>query len=269
MQIEKLKRNTKHFSIGKTVNGKNIWCFVLGDNPNKKIIIQGSVHAREYLTALMMIRQIEYLKNFYIDGTIYFVPLVNVDAVQLVTDGIDKFSKKTQNKIKSFCDIDKVKLFKANINGVDLNTNFDANFGGGKCNIIIPSYQNFIGKFAHDQPETQALVKLTNIINPHLTISYHLKGEVIYYGFDGQSSIERFRDNKIVDVLSRYTSYKKVLTKASAGGYKDYCIVHYGVPSFTIEIGKDKFSHPFPDDQLDYVFNQNKHLPLLCLKVLE
>ena len=245
---------------------QDIWCFVLGEG-NKKIIIQASIHAREYLTSMLVMQQIEYLKDFYFDATIYFVPLVNVDGVKFVLQGAKAFNKQKTKFLNSICT--NHRLYKANINGVDLNTNFDALFGMGKANLNYPNYQNYIGPYPHSELETQALVNLTNTVNPDLTISYHLKGEVIYYGFEGQSKNSFILDKTIVNNLCKYTTYKPVLTRNSCGGYKDYCITHFGIPSFTIEVGQDKFSHPFPDSELSNIFNKNKLLPLIAVKELE
>jgi len=240
---------------------------VLGDNPSKKIIIQYSIHAREYLTTLVAIEQIEHLKNFELDGMIYFVPLINPDGVKVVLDGVEHLSPTTKSFVKSLGDNNA--LFKCNIHGVDLNTNFDACFKSGKQNISYPNYQNYTGTTPNSEPETQALTKLTKLVNPDLTISYHLKGEVVYYGFVGQSPQNDARDELLAHKIAKFLNYKPIRCYNSAGGYKDYCSVHYGMPSFTIEVGNDKYPHPYPLHQRDVVINQNRNLPLYLLKLLE
>lgn len=257
-----------HFSIGKTTLNNPIWCFKIGDNPNKKIIFQASIHAREYLTTLMMFEQINYLRNFETDATFYFIPLVNVDGVKLVLDGPNAFKTPNFDFISKITN-NNYKLFKANIKGVDLNTNFDAAFGEGKSNVNYVNYQNYIGKYACSECETKALVDFTKKINPDMTISYHLKGEIVYYGFIGQSPQNDFRDRCMAKIIAKHLRYKPVFSKNSTGGYKDFCSVHYGIPSFTIEVGNDKFGHPFPEKELQTIVCQNRHLPLVVAKLLE
>ena len=268
-QLNKLKQTTKYFSIGKTALGKNIWCFVLGDNPTKKLIIQASIHAREYLTTLLLIEQIKHLANFHFNGVIYFVPLVNVDGVKVVKEGINSFKPQIKQRLCNIIGDNNYKLFKSNINGVDLNTNFDANWSNGKHNIKQPYFQNYIGPYPHSEPETQALVNLTKQIKPDMTISYHLKGEVVYYGFLGQTTAQQNLDKHLANIICKHTGYRAVLTKNSCGGYKDYCTTYYNIPAVTIEVGSDEFKHPFPDNQLQDIIDKNLQVPLVALKFLE
>ncbi len=268
-QLNNLKATTKYFSIGKTVLNKNIWCFVLGDNFNKKIIVQGAIHAREYLTSLVIIDMIKYLKNFDFDATIYFVPLVNVDGVKVVMQGLKPFVEAKQALLKKVDYVNNLKLYKANLNAVDLNVNFDANWGGGKSNVNYQCYQNYIGPHPNSEPETQALINLTNMVKPDATISYHLKGEVVYYGFLGQDKNTFLRDKNLAKFISKKLNYQAKQSKNSAGGYKDFCTTYYGMPAFTIEVAKDKLKHPIPDTELDCICRQNRNILLHFISQLE
>ena len=58
--------------------------------------------------------------------------------------------------------------------------------------------------------------------------------------------------------LSKLTGYMLVGQGGSVGGYKDWCIKQYGIPSFTIEVGKDEYSHPIQIDKLGEIWQQNK-----------
>ncbi len=205
----------------------------------------------------------------YFDGVIYFIPLVNCDGVKLVLDGEGGFKTKTKSFLSTTNKANNYQLFKSNINGVDLNTNFDANWGSGKYNIVTPNYQNYIGPYPHSEPETKALVDFTQKIKPDMTISYHLKGEVIYYGFLGQDKQTLLRDYNIAKALSNLTGYQPILTKNSSGGYKDYCTTYLNIPAFTIEVGSDKLSHPLPLTSLKDIINKNLEVPLVALKQLE
>ena len=55
--------------IGTSLDGRNIYDIILG-NPDAKaqILIQGAIHAREYMTPLVMMGQLEYALAFYETG---------------------------------------------------------------------------------------------------------------------------------------------------------------------------------------------------------
>ena len=268
-EIENLKKTTKYFYIGKTSLNKNITCFILGNNSsNKKIVVQAGIHAREYITSFLIIKIIKYLKNFDFDGQIFFVPLLNPDGVDICVNGEKNIKNKKKKKFVSMMlkYFDKHR-FKANVNGVDLNTNFDVCWGGGKLNNrVTPGAENFIGFKPNSENETKAIISLTKKINPFLTLSYHSKGEVIYWGFKNQNRKTKIEQKKYLTTLIKQTKYKKIFTKNSCGGYKDYCIMKLGIVGFTIEVGNDKLSHPIKLNNLQSIFDKNKNVILSLLK---
>ena len=125
---------------------------------------------------------------------------------------------------------------KANYNLVDLNVNFDANFGKGKTNVFEPNLENYIGLYPFSEPETYALKCLTEKVKPNLTISYHSKGEEIYWYYS-----QTYFNLKLVRHLAKrtaiYTKYKMAYSFNSHGGYKDWCALKLGIPALTIEVG--------------------------------
>jgi hypothetical protein len=152
-------------------------------------------------------------------------------------------------------------LWKANANGVDLNVNFDAGWGEGEQNVYYPSAQNYVGTAPCSEAETQALVEFTQKVAPLVTLSYHCKGEVVYWYF-GQTRHRKWRDQRYANAIASYTGYTLVEgTDGSAGGYKDWCIKHLRIPSYTIEVGGDSFNHPFPYSQFEKILGQNLDLP--------
>lgn len=258
------------FNVGKSVLGKNILATHIGSYDGVQIIIQGGIHAREYISTLLMIEQARYLyaTDSIKTGGIYFIFLTNPDGAQIVLDGINSVP----------CDITKQYLtlanngfdfsqYKANINLVDLNTNFDADWGSGSQNVLCPNTQNFIGFYPESEREVQNLINFTNQIKPSLTISYHSKGEVIYYGFTGESEQDVERDRSIGQQLADLTGYNLEFTELSSGGYKDWCIQKLKIPAYTIEIGDVNIPHPIGEEFLPEIFEQNKDVPLLALNL--
>lgn len=256
------------FNAGKSVLGKNILATHVGSYDGTQILIQGGIHAREYISSLLMIEQARYLNatGMVTRGGIYFIFLTNPDGAEIVLDGIDSVP----------CDITKQYLslanmgfdfskYKANINLVDLNTNFDADWGTGSQNVRCPSTEDFIGFYPNSEREVISLIDFTRQVKPSLTISYHSKGEEIYYGFTGQSEQDINRDRSIGEVLSATTGYPLIFTENSAGGYKDWCIRVLGIPAYTIEVGDINLEHPITEENLPEIFEQNKDVPLVAL----
>ena len=233
--------------IGKTYKGKEIYYFAVKKTDFPKIIVQYSIHAREYITTYLCYRQIEDFIKLGKRGTVYFIPCTNLDGVEICLT----------NK----------PLYKANARGVDLNVNFDANWGQGSQNVKVKGDSNFIGPFAFSEKETIALRDFTLKISPHATISYHSKGEEIYYQFFQNEKDEK-RDYKLAKQIAKITGYKVKLTPNSAGGYKDWCIQKLHIPSFTIEVGKDSLSHPIKKKHLKDIYKKNKSVIILLSEIL-
>ena len=70
--------------------------------------------------------------------------------------------------------------WKANGRGVDLNRNFDARWDEQTEERATagPAYAFYRGENPESEPETQALVELTNDFGPDSTISYHSRGGI-------------------------------------------------------------------------------------------
>ena len=258
------------FNVGQSTLGKNILATHIGDYSGTQIIIQGGIHAREYISTLLMIEQARYIfvNNLVKEGGIYFIFLTNPDGAEIALDGIDNLP----------CEITKQYLllanpsgnfstYKANINLVDLKTNFDADGGTGELNSFCPDTENFVGFYPNSEREVQNLINFTQRIKPSLTISYHSKGEVIYYGFTGESEQDILRDQSIGEQLSALTGYPLIFTSNSSGGYKDWCIRNLQIPAYTIEVGNVNLAHPIGEEHLPEIFNQNKDVPVLALNL--
>ena len=267
-QIEELKKTTKYFIYGKSELGEDLVAFELGEG-DKTILVQGSIHAREYINSFLLISIIKYLKNFTLNGRVIIIPLSNPDGVRICLEGADFIENKEKRElVKNILSNSNQKLYKANANGVDLNVNFDAKWGEGASNTKdSPSSENYIGPYPNSESEVKALIDLTIKESPFLTLSYHSKGNVVYYGFEGQKENTLLYQKKYLDVIVNTTNYTPIYTRNSTGGHKDYCLYVLGILSFTIETGKDYLSHPIGLENLDSIFNENKDLIINLLKV--
>ena len=232
-------------NIGYTEKGKPIYYFKVEKTPYPKIIVQYSIHAREYITTYLALKQIEDFIFFGKKGCVYFIPAVNVDGIEICL----------KNK----------PLYKANANQVDLNVNFDAGWGKGQFNTTFKGDENYIGKNPFSENESKALRDFTLKIMPSATVSYHSKGEEIYYSFH-QTGERLKKDYKIAKELERVTGYVVKETPNSFGGYKDWCIKTLKIPSFNLEVGADSLSHPIGEENLEEIYQKNK---LVIITLLE
>lgn len=255
--------------IGNTVLGRPIPCLHIGDYTPNQILIQGSIHAREHITSQLIIEQIYYALRRYgtnFGGGIYFVPMVNIDGVMLAQFGLDEVP---QNRHQFLLDINQgstdFSLWKANINAVDLNTNFPARWGTGVQNVFVPSPSDYVGPYPASEPETQALMNITGRVYPQITISYHTKGQEIYWEFYQQEP-NRTRDYNIGVGLSNLTTYTLIDgTLGSAGGYKDWCIQNFFIPAYTIETVDASYPYPIDYIALEEDWELNKEVPMFAL----
>ena len=252
------------YSIGKSEQGQDIYVFHVGRFSGAQIIVQAGIHAREYITSLIALKQAKMLKNFHkLKGGISFVPCVNPDGVRVVLDGYENLPENSRQicaKLNKDC-----RLFKANANLVDLNTNFSALWGLGEKNLHCKDTENFVGDFPESEKEVRALRDFTLKVRPKLTLSYHTKGEVIYYGFKTQPQKEILRDQKIGEILAKSCGYELVFSHNSCGGYKDFCNHTLHIPAYTIECGSDDLSHPIEEEYLNSIYDRVKDLPALAL----
>ena len=256
--------------VGESELGQQIPYVFIGQKNGNCMIVQAAIHAREHLTALLAVCQAKYLlKNSSLTllGGIYFVPMVNPDGVRLCQEGVnclDGDDRRAAIAINRGMDFS---LWKANAKGVDLNVNFDAEWGSGTENEFEPAPQNYVGTKPFCAAESRTLKDFTLRLNPCVTLSYHLKGQEVYWQFNQEGEAAE-RDEKLANAIAAYTGYTVKSTPGSVGGYKDWCIQTLQIPSFTVEVGSDDFPHPFPYSQFRTIYEQNADLPRRLLNTI-
>ena len=230
--------------IGTSVFGRNLYAFRMGEG-RPVCIAQYAIHGREWITARLALAQFRLGTG---RGSAWFVPLVNPVGALLCQRGRESAPDPiAAAELLAVNGSEDFSLWKANGRAVDLNVNFPADWGRGKRNVRVPAGENYIGPRPLSEPETRALKAFTEEIRPDLTISYHTKGEEIYWYY-GQSLTACARDKKLALALSASTGYPLCRAPGSTGGYKDWCIAALHIPAFTVEAGRDSLSHPLGDE---------------------
>lgn len=258
-ELESLKKVAPFVEYGKSKLNEPLLAFVLGNLHSKRpLLIQASIHAREYITSFMAIELVKKFVALSIDYPLIVVPLANPDGVRICLEGANFIESGSKRDIvQRILQVAPKELYKANANGVDLNCNFDAGWGSGSQNVFDkPSFANFVGYYPNSEKETQALISLTKKYNPFLTLSLHTKGEVVYYGYLGQSKKTKQEQEKFLPIIEKSSGYKGIFTTKSGGGYKDYCLLNLDTTGFTIEFGGAFLSHPLDLKYLDGLFDK-------------
>ncbi len=252
--------------LGRSVCGQPIVAIHVGQSGYPQLLLQYAIHAREWVTSLLAL---EHAARGLSCGGAWILPLVNPDGAALCLRGesfLCAISKRRASLIRRIGRGD-FRDWKANANAVDLNVNFDADWGTGQKNVRFPAPENYIGECAFSEPETRALRDFTLRVRPSATVSYHTKGGEIYWEY-GQRGAALERDGRIAALLAAQTGYRARRITGSAGGYKDWCIQALNIPSFTIEAGSDAFSHPLNEAALPALLAENVRVPALLSEIL-
>lgn len=263
-----------------TVDGRKVYDIILGDySGENQILIFGAMHAREYITSQVVMRQLcecidavngyktEY-KGIRTDEllsgiTIHFIPMSNPDGVAISQFGMDGIlTDAVKNNIISMGSGD-YEQWKANANGVDLNRNFDAGWDD-YIGEPQPSSDRYKGEYPGSETESEALINLTKECTFKRTISYHTCGALIYW-FYKQSGEVLDKSRRFAQSISDETGYvlDSDYTAVDAAGYKDWAVYKMGIPSITIEIGNENGNgivNPVPIEYFDSIWERNKNV---------
>lgn len=261
------------YAIGESVMENKIYCIRLGRG-KRKIFINGAHHGLEYLTSAFIMRFLkEYAEAVYEgrdffgvscaelfnEATLYAVPMVNPDGVNIAIHGMD-ITNPYHRRLISMVGIHSFnKVWQANANGVDINHNYDA---GWQVVSPHPAPSKYSGPYAESEPETKAIVELIRENNFDVLIAFHSQGGEIYYDFDGKVSREA---EELCGCFARVSGYIPARPEGSAayGGCKDWFIKEFGKAGFTVEIGHGK--NPLPDTELDKLYDENARIIIAAM----
>ena len=239
------------FTIGKSVLGRDIECIKLTNEKIKQkklsCLIDGCIHGSEweageaclYLSEYLLINfgKNETVTNILNTTEIYIVPLLNPDGRQ---------------KDERF-----------NENGIDLNRNFDIDFGrlrghsfplgkifGRKIPFLSFPRLNLwftnSGRRPFSEPETRAIRDLMLEIDNY-DFSFYITCHTAVHNIISpwgafkppfeMTSQEKYIHNYVKDWVAENTEYEKTILGYKASGTStDWCFKEFRIPSFTFEI---------------------------------
>lgn len=266
--------------IGKSEDGRNIYDVILGnENAQKTMLVVAALHAREYMTSLLCMNQIEYyLQNSQgkVDGkkvekvlsnmAIHYVTMANPDGVTISQSGINGIHsaklRKNLRKIRR----GSTRVWKANARGVDLNRNFPYLFQrSGKR-----SSAGYTGPYAASEKETKAIVSLIDDLRTETrlqgVVNYHAMGSIVF-GDCRQSAAHSMKQavSKMYQVARSTTGYRSAAgyqgaTALGRGCLREYVMYGLGIPSITVEVGRTPC--PVPQWEFPSIWQRNRKLVL-------
>lgn len=272
--------------IAETAGGRPVTVLKIGRG-QRSVLYNAAHHANEWITVPLVMKFLEeYARAISENRTIYdlraqqlfrrtqlyLVPMVNPDGVDLVTGAITPGSDEynaAQDIAAFFPAIPFPGGWKANLTGTDLNLNYPAGWEQARQNKFAlgfdrPAPRDFVGFAPLDQPESIAMVRLTQQVNPRLTLSYHTQGEVIYWKYLDREPKDALRIGQLFAQVSGYALEETPYASAFAG-YKDWFIQEYDRPGYTIEVGLGQ--NPLPLSQFDSIYEQNIGILTLGLQL--
>ena len=272
-------------TITSTAFQRPILTLVIGTGP-RKVLFTAAHHANEWITTLVLLKYAEDLaeaiqKDGILFGqkardlanavTIYMIPMVNPDGVDLVTGTIQPGNIQydlAQRLAQNYPAIPFPNGWKANLLGVDLNLNYPAGWLQAReikfaQGYTRPGPRDYVGNAPLNQLETRALAEFTEFLDPALVLAYHSQGKEIYWQFR-EYFVPGARE--LGEVMARVSGYTLADTpyESSFAGYKDWFIQNFRRPGYTVEVGSGE--NPLPLTQFPEIYRDN--VPLLNIAAL-
>ena len=262
--------------LTETAYGRPVEALIIGSG-GRKTLFTAAHHANEWITALVVLKFVEELAQaieedegiYGIPGrlmdrncTIYTVPMVDPDGVDLVTGAIEPGTLQYEAArllADRYPAIPFPNGWKANLLGVDLNLQYPAGWLQAReikfsQGYTRPGPRDYVGRYPLSQRETIALADYTEAVDPALVLAYHTQGREIYWQYQ-DLPVPGARE--LAEEFGRLSGYTVADVPYESGfaGYKDWFIQEFRRPGFTIEAGSGV--NPLPLAQFDQIYKDN------------
>lgn len=265
---------------GSSVMGRPIYTIRLGVGETE-VFYNASFHANEWITTPVLLKFAEEYGKAYAAGeklygvesswlyqnfSLYMVPMVNPDGVDLVNGEIDAgvYYERAKRISENYPSIPFPSGWKANIDGIDLNLQYPAGWENAReikyaQGFTSPAPRDFVGEAPLSAPESIAVYQFTIQHDFKLILAYHTQGEVIYWKYLNYNPKDAAR---IAQYFGEVSGYEVSETPIASGfaGYKDWFIQTYDRPGYTIEVGLGE--NPLPISQFPKIYEDNKYILL-------
>lgn len=261
-----------------TPAGRPVTAVRIGEGSHR-VLLSAAHHANEWITALLVLQFLENYAAAVAEGgrlagesaaalaagsTLWAVPLVNPDGVDLVTGAATPEEKAAAAALaENYPDIPFPEGWKADLAGVDLNLQYPAGWLQAReikymQGFDRPGPRDYVGPYPLSQREPRALAEFTEEVDPALVLAYHTQGQEIYWQY---ADIFVPGARELGEEFAARSGYRLADTpyNSSFAGYKDWFIKHFRRPGYTVEAGIGE--NPLPVSQLPEIYAAN--LPLL------
>jgi carboxypeptidase T len=253
----------KMFSIGKSVENREIWAIHINSDPEALrtsqsgkpgAIFMGAHHAREHLSVevplmlaqhLLRNRNDATIKNLLNSRDIWIIPLVNPDGAEYdISSNRYKVWRKNRRSNRG------------GTYGVDLNRNYSYRWGTGGSSTN-PSEDTYMGPQPFSEPETVAVRDFVRSQpNAKILLSFHSFSELILYPWGHTNDpISVPRDfnafRAMATTMSRWNGYKAQAASdlyIASGDTVDWAYGELGIFAFTFELSPAAGWWPSPGD---------------------
>jgi carboxypeptidase T len=225
-------------AIGASVDGRPIWAVRIG-NGGTKMLVNGTEHAREWLSAMAttcvadrIVRDYAtdpQIRAFADTHELWVVPVSNPDGYQYAWTS-DRYWRKNRR----------------GSHGVDLNRNFSVGWGGEGSGKSKRS-ETYRGEYAFSEPESIALRDLVKREQITHHVDFHTYSQLVLYpwGYTRTPAPDRARFAAIGDRMAsaifatHRNAYKLIQSSElypAGGTMSDWMYGEAGAQSFTIEL---------------------------------
>lgn len=234
-------------TVGKTWENRDLFAFRITANPNPsrpKIWVQCNIHAREWITSATCQYAFHHILNNYgVDQAVtellnsaefVVIPFVNPDGYDFTWSNDRLWRKNRRNNGGSY--------------GVDLNRNYDVQWGGVGSSPL-PSSDTYHGPGPNSEPEVQSLVAyFSSLSNVIASLDVHSYSQLILRPYThiaaasaNEADLKQVSDEMVSIILGvhgkRFTPgpwYSALYP--SSGVSQDYYYAHGSPFSLTIEL---------------------------------
>lgn len=271
-----------------------------GQNPDmfytnrRHYLFEAGLHGREVVNPVVMLALVEmYLRAIDDPNTLpyvpiekllkanvlHFIPLSNPDGFDLSKGGLFTLTQPTVRSSTSKLNLRFLSQLKSNARGVDLNRNFPDVYFEPKTGSWIdiwlkkvnqyvsskPSLAFYHGATPASEPETKNLMAYINRFNFQATISFHSKGEVVYWRFWMHGAAYNQTNYSLASRIANYTGYKMTNGDplgASSGYMTDYIANALQKPAITVEtMDSDDHYHSTSGELYKRVLSELRYVP--------